>query len=252
MVLSKMKMRKVGGKSRILPELVRLDGAHLWNRLLELMQVLWSQDEVEEDWKDAEVIPIPKKGDLQKYDNWWGISLLDVVGKVLARIIQERLQVIAERILPESQCDCRKGRGCCDMIFVARQLLEKSREHHESLFTLFVELRKAYVSMPTEALSKLLCKCGVLHLMLRMIQSFHEGMKAEVRLSNSLSGCFEVWNGLLQGCTLAPMMFNLYFSAVVTSWLRSFPEAGVEVLYSGRKQVGDRTAKTRFKCYASD
>ncbi len=90
------------------------------------------------DWKNAEIIPIPKKGDLQKCDNWRGISLLDVVGKVLARIIQEQLQVIAERILPESQCGFRKGRGCCDMIFVARQLLEKSREHHESLATLLV------------------------------------------------------------------------------------------------------------------
>ncbi len=119
--LSKLKMRKVGGKSGMLPELVRFSGAHLWDRLLELMQVLWSQGEVETDWKDAEVIPIPKKGDLQKYDNWRGISLLDVVGKILARIIQERLQVIAERILPESQCGFRKGSGCCDMIFVAMQ-----------------------------------------------------------------------------------------------------------------------------------
>ncbi len=38
--LSKMKMRKPGGKSGILPELVRFSGAHLWDRLLELMQVL--------------------------------------------------------------------------------------------------------------------------------------------------------------------------------------------------------------------
>lgn len=86
-------------------------------------------------------MPIPKKGDLQCCDNWRGISLLDVGGKFFARIIQERLQVIAERVLPESQSGFRKGRGCCDM---ARQLLEKAREHQDSLFTLFVDLRKAY------------------------------------------------------------------------------------------------------------
>ena len=39
-----------------------------------------------------------------------GISLLDVVGKVFAQIIQERLQHIAENILPESQCGFQKGR----------------------------------------------------------------------------------------------------------------------------------------------
>ena len=89
-----------------------------------------------QDWKNAEVVPIPKKGGLLHCDNWRGISLLDVVGKVFARVIQERLQVIAEHILQDSQCGFRKGRGCCDMFFVARQLLEKAREHQDSLFTL--------------------------------------------------------------------------------------------------------------------
>ena len=67
-----------------------------------------------------------KKGNLQSCDNWRGISLLDVVGKVFARIVQERLQVIAEGLLPDYQCGFRKGRECTDMIFAARQLMEKT------------------------------------------------------------------------------------------------------------------------------
>ena len=81
--------------------------------------------------------------DLKQCDHWHGISLLDVIGKVLGRIVQGRLQVIAEKILPESQSGFRKGRGCADMIFDARQLVEKAREHGESLYVLFVQLRKA-------------------------------------------------------------------------------------------------------------
>ena len=34
------------------------------------------------------------------------------------------------------------------MIFVARQLVEKAREHNQSLYMLFVDLRKAYDSVP--------------------------------------------------------------------------------------------------------
>ena len=30
--------------------------------------------------------------------------------------------------LPESQCGFQKGRGCIDMVFAARQMVEKSRE----------------------------------------------------------------------------------------------------------------------------
>ena len=55
-------------------------------------------------------MPVPKKGNLQSCDNWRGISLLDVIDKILARIIQDRLQVIAESILPDSQSKVVLGR----------------------------------------------------------------------------------------------------------------------------------------------
>ena len=61
----------------------------------------------------------------------------------MGRIIQEWLQVIAEWLLPDSQCGFRRGSGCVDMIFVARQLMEKTREHEDSLFMMFVDLKKA-------------------------------------------------------------------------------------------------------------
>ncbi len=64
-------------------------------------------------------------------------------GNNFARITQERLQVIAEQVLPESQCGLRKGRGCCDMVFVARQLMEKARKYNDSLFTLLIDLQTA-------------------------------------------------------------------------------------------------------------
>ena len=142
--LTKLKMRKAGGKSGVLPELIPHGGVDLWDRILEVMQKVWEEGKVVRDWQDAVVVPIPKKGDLKQCDHWRGIGLLDVVGKVLGRIVQGRLQVIAGKILPESQSGFRKGRGCADMIFVARQLAEKAREHGESLYVLFVDLRKAY------------------------------------------------------------------------------------------------------------
>ena len=54
------------------------------------------------------------------------LDILHVVEKVFARVIQNCLQVIAEGLFPDSQCGFRKGRGCSDMIFAARQLMEKT------------------------------------------------------------------------------------------------------------------------------
>ena len=243
-----MKRAKAGGKTGILSKLILFGGAVLWDRLLELMQDMWREGEVVADWKNAKWSCLYQRRETlcTACDNRRGISLLDVVGKVFARAIQERLQVIAERALPESQSGFRRGRGCCDIIFVARPTLEKAREHPDSLFTLFVDLRKAYNSVPREALWQVLEKYGVPSRLLRIV-NFHEGMQAEVRVGGSLSDTLEVRNGLQQGCTLAPTLFNIYFSAVVASWRGGCAEAGVDVLYQhGRKLVGDRTAKSRL------
>ena len=102
------------------------------------------------------------------------------MGKVFARILQDRLQVVAEKILPESQCGFRKGRGCVDMIFAVRQLVEKCREHDDSLFILFVDLQKAYDSVPRQALWCVLEKYGAPPSMLSVIRSFHEGIRTAV------------------------------------------------------------------------
>ena len=60
--LSKMKKHKAGDKTEILPELVLFGGATLLDRLLELIQLIWKEGEVVADWKNTEVVPIPKKG----------------------------------------------------------------------------------------------------------------------------------------------------------------------------------------------
>ena len=120
--IGKLKNGKAGGVSGILPEMVKAAwcGSDFLELLLDLVQSTWEKCEVPKDWSDALVVPIPNKGDLSKCDNWRSIALLDVVGKVVARIIQERLQDLAEEELPESQCGFRNGQGCSDMIFAVR------------------------------------------------------------------------------------------------------------------------------------
>ena len=59
--------------------------------------------------------------------------------------------------------------------------MEKAIEHGETLFVLFIDLKKAYDSIPRQALWRVLEKCGVPPMMLSIIQSLLQDMKAEVR-----------------------------------------------------------------------
>ena len=95
--------------------------------------------------RDANIVTLYKnKGDRSDCNNDRGISLLSVVGKVFARVALTKLQILAERTLPESQCGFRTGRSTIDMIFSVRQLQEKCREQRRPLFIAFIDLTKAF------------------------------------------------------------------------------------------------------------
>ena len=69
-------------------------------------------------------------------------------------------------------------------------------------------------------------------------------MNAEVRVGSTLTERFEVRCGLWQECTLATILFNIYFSAMVADWHNSSNGAGVSVLYKhDRKLVGDHKSR---------
>ena len=52
----------------------------------------------------------------------------------------------------QNQSKFRKGCECVDMIFFASQLVKQIRKHNDSLSVLFVDLKKAYDSVPRNTL----------------------------------------------------------------------------------------------------
>ena len=85
--------------------------------ILKLFCMVWKEKCVLSEWSDALLVPVPKKEDLSSCDNWRGISLLDVVGKLFARVLNDSLQLVVEETVSDSSCGLRAGRGCVDMIF---------------------------------------------------------------------------------------------------------------------------------------
>ena len=170
--------------------------------------------------------------------------MLDVGGKLFTKIVQQRLQTVAKRVLPDTECGFRSGRGCVEMIVCARQLMEKATEHNTKQFMLFIDHRKAYDSIPREALWCVLKKYGVPHSMLTVIRALHDGMQAEVTVDGQVAPKFEMCNGLRQGCGIVPTLFNLYFTLVMEQWRGKCSEFCVVVLYKcGGKVVGERTRR---------
>jgi hypothetical protein len=123
---------------------------------------MWAQEKLPQEFKDASIIHLYKlQGNRSSCYNHRGISLLSIAGKILARILLNRLNAHLERdLLPESQCGFRAGRSTADMIFAARQLQEKCQEQNVGLYTTFVDLTKAFDTVCREGLWKIMSKFG--------------------------------------------------------------------------------------------
>ena len=83
--------------------------------------------------QDRDPVYIKKKGVRSNCNNYRGISLLSIVGKLYARVLLVRLQQLAECGHPESYCGFRAEHSTEEMIFSLRQIQQKCREQQRPL-----------------------------------------------------------------------------------------------------------------------
>ena len=172
--IKQLSCRKAPGKDGNPPEVFKHGGQKLVCKLLDLFLAIWRVGDVPQDFKDASIIHLFKnKGNKPVRDNSRGISPLRIAGKVLARVILNRIiSNLVNEICPETQCGFRSGRGTIDMIFSLRQVAEKVREKNQELYMVFVDLTKAFDTVSRTCLWKVLKKNSA-YLTICLILSSH-------------------------------------------------------------------------------
>nr|VZI39729.1 unnamed protein product [Spirometra erinaceieuropaei] len=223
---------KAPGSDAIPAEVYKYGGPQLMDHLTALFQEMWCQGEIPQDFKDATIVHLYKrKGNRQICDNHRGIFLLNIAGKIFARILLNRLNNHLEQgLLPESQCGFRRHRETTDMIFAARQLQEKCQEMRTHPYSTFVDLTKAFDTVNREGLWKIMQKFGCPERFTQMVRQLHDGMMARVTDNGAVSEAFAVTNGVKQGCVLAPTLFSLMFSAMLMDAYRD-ERPGIRIAY---------------------
>ena len=105
------------------------------------------------------------------------------------------------------------------MVFAARQLQEKCQEQNVDLYSIYVDLRKAFDTVSREGLWRIMAKYGCPP---KFITNCSSPTWWNVGLFQS-SGCrkfvqtiFLVSNGVKQCCVLAPTLFSMMFFVMLT------------------------------------
>ena len=148
----------------------------------------WNTGIISTEWKRGLVVPLWKgKGDRQDCNNYRGVTLLSVPGKVFARIIIDRVHHhLLEHQHPE-QSGFRPKRSTIDHILALRVLTEYRREFRLGLITAFVDLCKAFDFVNRDALWGIHGLRGVPPKLINLISEQHSGTESAVRCGGSLA-----------------------------------------------------------------
>jgi len=156
MTIRSLKSNTSCGVGGVPAELLKAGTEKLYELLRQIFERCINGEGVPQDWKMGYISAIYKKGKKDEYENYRGITVLNIFSRLYGKMIKYFLDQEFLQMETEEQAGFRAGRSTIDHIFCLKQLIEKKMAVDEPLHLLFVDLEKAYESVPLQNLWKAL------------------------------------------------------------------------------------------------
>jgi exonuclease III len=157
----------------------------------------------------ASIRLIPKKGDISKLKNWRPISLLNVLYKIGAKALNNRLKRAAPYIISRSQ------KGFVDKKFIQECLINIAETVHFAeknrikSFCLALDQAKAFDSLNHDFMTDVYKFFGFGNQFIKMLNTLTTGRTANILFDDgSKGGDFPLECGNAQGNSPSPLQFN--------------------------------------------
>jgi hypothetical protein len=210
LALSNMKNNKAPGEDRITSDIIKMGGCELKEAIKILLNKCLEEGKIPDNWTNAEVKLLYKKGDTENLENYRPISLLSHVYKLLTKILTNRLTTKFDFYQPVEQAGFRKGFGTADHIQAIRLLIEKSTEYNINIHMAFVDYRKAFDSVEAWSILRALQNARIDSRYIKLIKYIYENATMDVRMDDDRkTNKIKIEKGVRQGDTISPKLFTL-------------------------------------------
>ena len=180
--VNKLKSGKAAGVCNISAEMLKAGGEAMIHGLHAVLCAVWRSGTIPPDWKRGLVVPIWKgKGCRQDCNNYRGITLLSVPGKVLAHLLLMRVRSQMLKCQRPEQSGFTPGKSTTDRILALRVLVERRLEFQQGLLAAYVDLKKAFDSVHRETLWDLLRLRGIPARIIDLMAGLYSGTDSAVK-----------------------------------------------------------------------
>ncbi|KAJ8732586.1 hypothetical protein PYW07_015185 [Mythimna separata] len=203
--------------------------------------------------KKAIIHPIFKGGDRSSFTNYRPIAVLPAISKILERLINSRLVSYLEsnNLLSTNQFGFRKNKSTSDAALQLLSGIVDKLNQRKKCLTLFIDLAKAFDTVPIPCLLTKLERWGVRGTQLQLFKSYLSDRKQVVKIDNYLSDELPISYGVPQGSVLGPTLFLVFINELCNLQLSygnitSFADDTAITFYADSWNTLQATAQSGF------
>lgn len=212
--IKKLKNSKSAGTDYILNEMIKASEQSIIPILTKLFNKIFSTQHFPTAWQNNTLTPIFKKGDTSNPSNYRGIAVSSSICKLYCSVLKNRLQAFSDTndLIPDCQIGYRKNCRTSDHILTLKSVIDKylQKTIKQKLHCCFVDFKAAFDSISRNALFYKLLKMQIGGTFLASIRAMYKNVNLTVKVDGKVSEFFKSSLGVKQGCTLSPLLFNLF------------------------------------------
>ncbi|CAH2099536.1 unnamed protein product [Euphydryas editha] len=167
-------------------------------------------------WKDAQIIPLPKKPNSIAFSDLRPISILPFLSKALERLVHQQLTLFlhSNNLLSPFQSGFRQGHSTVTALVKITDDIRLAMDKQSLTVLTLLDFSNAFNTVDFDILLAILCSIGISPSAIDWFHSYLCGRRQRLRVDDSYSDWLNVNAGVPQGGVLSPLLFSIFINSL--------------------------------------